>query len=158
VTAQPDVTELALGEGDEFLVVASDGLWDVLDSQEVVKLARRDLQRGQTPQARTKANGGGRTGCECRLVCGPGPRLLLLLSSPQPPSPPHPSRVAALLLTCSAWPVLQEIADRLSQLAVKRGSQDNITVILVDLGRVDWGKQGGGGSLLGGLGSLFGSR
>jgi len=29
----PDVTELALHDGDEFLVVASDGLWDVLDSQ-----------------------------------------------------------------------------------------------------------------------------
>lgn len=50
VTSQPDVTELALHEGDEFLVVASDGLWDVLDSPEVVKLARRDLQRGASPQ------------------------------------------------------------------------------------------------------------
>ena len=33
VTSMPDVTELALHDGDEFLVVASDGLWDVLDSQ-----------------------------------------------------------------------------------------------------------------------------
>lgn len=33
VTSMPDVTELALHDGDEFLVVGSDGLWDVLDSQ-----------------------------------------------------------------------------------------------------------------------------
>lgn len=50
VTSQPDVTELALHDGDEFVIVASDGLWDVMDSQEVVKLARRDLQRGRSPQ------------------------------------------------------------------------------------------------------------
>ena len=54
VTSQPDVTELALVDGDEFLVVASDGLWDVLDSQEVVKLARRELQRGTGPQVRRR--------------------------------------------------------------------------------------------------------
>jgi serine/threonine protein phosphatase PrpC len=48
------VTELALVDGDEFLVVASDGLWDVLDSQEVVKLARRELQRGTGPQVRRR--------------------------------------------------------------------------------------------------------
>jgi serine/threonine protein phosphatase PrpC len=50
VTSQPDVTELALHDGDEFVIMASDGLWDVMESQEVVKLARRDLQRGHDPQ------------------------------------------------------------------------------------------------------------
>lgn len=102
VTAQPDVTELALQGDDEFVIVASDGLWDVMDSQEVAKLARRDLQRGNHPQ---------------------------------------------------------EVAARLSALAVKRGSQDNVAVVLIDLGKVDWSKQSaGGGGLFGSLGSLFGSR
>ncbi|KAL4422071.1 hypothetical protein ABPG77_001539 [Micractinium sp. CCAP 211/92] len=102
VTAQPDVTELALQDDDEFVIVASDGLWDVMDSQEVAKLARRDLQRGNHPQ---------------------------------------------------------EVAAKLSALAVKRGSQDNIAVVLIDLGKVDWSKQSaGGGGLFGSLGSLFGSR
>ena len=27
VLCQPDVTELALGDGDEFLILATDGLW-----------------------------------------------------------------------------------------------------------------------------------
>ena len=100
MTAQPDVTELALHEGDEFLVVGSDGLWDVMDSAEVVKLARRDLQRGNSPQ---------------------------------------------------------DVAARLSALAIKRGSQDNVAVVVVDLGRVNWAAAGNGGG--GGLfGSIFGSR
>lgn len=98
VTADPDVSEMSLCDEDEFVLVASDGLWDVMDSQEVVKLARRDLQRGQQPQ---------------------------------------------------------EVAHKLTQLAVKRGSQDNIGVVLVDLGKVDWSQTSGGGGL---FGSLFGSR
>lgn len=96
VTAQPDVTELALHDGDEFVLVASDGLWDVMDSQEVVKLARRELQRGSSPD---------------------------------------------------------EVAAKLTALAVKRGSQDNVAVVVIDLGKVDWTKKASGGGL---FGSLFG--
>ena len=48
--ADPDVTELALQPDDEFIIVASDGLWDVLPSQDAVQLARKALQAGQTPQ------------------------------------------------------------------------------------------------------------
>lgn len=50
VIADPDVTELALQPDDEFIIIASDGLWDVLPSQDAVQLARRALQAGQTPQ------------------------------------------------------------------------------------------------------------
>ena len=101
VTAQPDVTELALAGDDEFLVVASDGLWDVLDSQEVIKTARRELGRGASEQA---------------------------------------------------------VAAKLAKLAVKRGSQDNVAVVLVDLGNVDWAAAGSGrgGGGMGFLGGLFG--
>jgi serine/threonine protein phosphatase PrpC len=50
VTAEPDVLEMALQAGqDEFLVVATDGLWDVMSSQEAVTLARNDLRRGRHP-------------------------------------------------------------------------------------------------------------
>lgn len=38
VTADPEVTEMALGPGDTFLVVASDGLWDVVSSEAAVGL------------------------------------------------------------------------------------------------------------------------
>ena len=35
VTAVPEVRQLALQSGDEFLLLACDGIWDVLTNQEV---------------------------------------------------------------------------------------------------------------------------
>ena len=34
ITAEPDVRERQLGPHDEYLVLATDGLWDVMTSQE----------------------------------------------------------------------------------------------------------------------------
>ena len=107
VTAQPDVTELALHDSDEFVVVASDGLWDVMDSQEVVKLARRDLQRGLEPQVRRGWGGGGDE--QAGRASG--------------------GLVGAALRVGAPLPLLQEVASKLTTLAVKRGSQDNIGVV-----------------------------
>lgn len=152
VTAQPDVTELALQDDDEFVIVASDGLWDVMDSQEVAKLARRDLQRGNHPQVR---GGGGAQAARHGMLPRAAPtcprHLWQLLSRFGCTSCPEPM--------AAYRPPLQEVAAKLSALAVKRGSQDNIAVVLIDLGKVDWSKQSaGGGGLFGSLGSLFGSR
>jgi serine/threonine protein phosphatase PrpC len=36
VTSKPDVSTYRIEEGDEFIVLGSDGLWDVMSSQEVV--------------------------------------------------------------------------------------------------------------------------
>ena len=47
VVATPDVTELRLREGeDEFLIVASDGLWDYMPAGEAVRWARNEFKRG----------------------------------------------------------------------------------------------------------------
>ncbi|KAK9825401.1 hypothetical protein WJX81_000526 [Elliptochloris bilobata] len=46
VVARPDVIEAAVNEGDEFLILASDGLWDVMSSRDAVTYARADFQRG----------------------------------------------------------------------------------------------------------------
>ena len=35
MVATPDIEQFALEEGDEFLVLACDGIWDVLTNQEV---------------------------------------------------------------------------------------------------------------------------
>uniref|UniRef100_A0A7N0V256 Protein-serine/threonine phosphatase n=1 Tax=Kalanchoe fedtschenkoi TaxID=63787 RepID=A0A7N0V256_KALFE len=40
VTAEPEVTETILSPGDEYLVVASDGLWDVISNDEVVRIIK----------------------------------------------------------------------------------------------------------------------
>ncbi|GFR41583.1 hypothetical protein Agub_g2304, partial [Astrephomene gubernaculifera] len=44
VVATPDVTETILSSDDEFLIVASDGLWDVLPPREAVQWARKEFK------------------------------------------------------------------------------------------------------------------
>lgn len=55
VIAQPEITILARKPDDELLLLASDGLWDVLTNQEACSLAKRCLrrarQRGATRQS-----------------------------------------------------------------------------------------------------------
>lgn len=86
VIATPDVTEIALGEHDEFLIVASDGLWDVMTSKDVVTFARSSFKKKLTAQ---------------------------------------------------------QIADKLTKVAILRHTVDNVSVVVVDLGggRGGWGKK-----------------
>jgi protein phosphatase 1L len=41
VTSEPEVTEKDLEEQDLFLVIASDGLWDVMQNEEVARIVMR---------------------------------------------------------------------------------------------------------------------
>ncbi|KAK9823944.1 hypothetical protein WJX72_006570 [[Myrmecia] bisecta] len=50
VVALPDVTEMTLSEDDEFVILATDGLWDVMESREAVSLARAEFKRGRDAQ------------------------------------------------------------------------------------------------------------
>jgi len=40
VTAEPEVTSFPLTVGDDFLILACDGLWDVVDNDAVAKIVR----------------------------------------------------------------------------------------------------------------------
>ena len=40
VSAEPDVMKLALAPTDEFVILASDGVYDVFDNEQVVRIAR----------------------------------------------------------------------------------------------------------------------
>jgi protein phosphatase 2C len=51
VIAQPEVTILARRPDDELLLLASDGLWDVLSNQEACTLAKRCLRRARQRHA-----------------------------------------------------------------------------------------------------------
>eukprot|EP00887_Chlorella_sp_A99_P005128 scaffold25.g5128.t1 len=51
VIATPDIEQLRLEEGDEFAILACDGIWDVLSNQEAVDFVRRRL-RGDAPLQR----------------------------------------------------------------------------------------------------------
>jgi serine/threonine protein phosphatase PrpC len=55
VIPTPDVTEIATSAADEFVVIASDGLWDVLSSRDACALARRALRRGEGPGGAAEA-------------------------------------------------------------------------------------------------------
>lgn len=46
VVAEPDISTRKLEESDEFLVVASDGLWDTMDDQECISETKKFLQNG----------------------------------------------------------------------------------------------------------------
>ncbi|KAL4433774.1 hypothetical protein ABPG75_000215 [Micractinium tetrahymenae] len=47
VVATPDIEQFTLEEGDEFLVLACDGIWDVLTNQEAVDFVRKRLKAGE---------------------------------------------------------------------------------------------------------------
>ncbi|KAA8533582.1 hypothetical protein F0562_030984 [Nyssa sinensis] len=81
VTASPDIFQVALGSDAEFLLLASDGLWDYMNSSDAVNFVREQLrQRG-----------------DIQIAC-----------------------------------------EALAQAALDRGSQDNVSIVIADLGRTDW--------------------
>uniref|UniRef100_A0A182X3B6 protein-serine/threonine phosphatase n=1 Tax=Anopheles quadriannulatus TaxID=34691 RepID=A0A182X3B6_ANOQN len=50
VTAYPDVEEREVSEGWDFLVIACDGIWDVLSSQAVLEFVQEEIAQGIYPQ------------------------------------------------------------------------------------------------------------
>lgn len=56
ITAMPDIKKVTLQDGDEFMVLACDGIWNVMSSEEVVKFVR-DRLNGQVEQNDAKTNG-----------------------------------------------------------------------------------------------------
>lgn len=49
ILSEPELHYMPLEKGDEFLVMASDGLWDVMSNQQVVRTARRELEMHNSP-------------------------------------------------------------------------------------------------------------
>ncbi|KAJ3372484.1 Protein phosphatase 2C 2 [Allomyces arbusculus] len=47
VTANPDIQERALGNDDEFLIMACDGIWDCVSNEECVSYVRRQIALGK---------------------------------------------------------------------------------------------------------------
>ncbi|XP_073306786.1 protein phosphatase 2C 57 [Primulina huaijiensis] len=81
VTASPDVSQVFLGPDAEFILLASDGLWDYIKSSEAVDFVRKHLRQHGDVQMASEA---------------------------------------------------------LAQLALNRYSQDNVSIIIADMGRTDW--------------------
>ncbi|KZV36439.1 hypothetical protein F511_15944 [Dorcoceras hygrometricum] len=81
ITSSPDVSQVSLGPDAEFILLASDGLWDYIKSPEAVDFVRNHLRQHGDVQMASEA---------------------------------------------------------LAQLALDRFSQDNVSIIIADLGRTDW--------------------
>ncbi|KIZ05345.1 hypothetical protein MNEG_2607 [Monoraphidium neglectum] len=103
VIVEPDVTEVRFTEDDEFLILATDGLWDAVPVNEAAALARKQFSLGRSSQ---------------------------------------------------------EVADALTDHALKRYTSDNATCIVVDLRSEARRQQQAGQRQQGGgwLGGLFGGR
>jgi len=52
VTCVPDVRKLVLNSDDEFVILACDGIWDVMDNAEAVAFVRDRLVKGEKPLSR----------------------------------------------------------------------------------------------------------
>lgn len=89
VTSEPEVTVTNRTEKDEFLILASDGLWDVISNEVACRITRQCLS----------------------------------------------GRAARIFPQAISGSSAAEAAAFLAQLAMSRGSRDNISVIVVDLKR-----------------------
>ncbi|CAI6005780.1 unnamed protein product [Closterium sp. NIES-65] len=117
VIPEPEVTITQRHPDDELVVLASDGLWDVISNEAAVDIARRCLaQRG----------GSGGTGS-----AGAAPEA--------PPAGDETAAAAAETLAAAGAQGEEEMtpaalaAAVLTKLALVRGSGDNISVVVVDL-------------------------
>ncbi|XP_062143859.1 probable protein phosphatase 2C 49 isoform X2 [Alnus glutinosa] len=48
--AEPEFRQMFLSEDDEFLIIACDGIWDAMSSQQAVSFVRRGLRRHDDPE------------------------------------------------------------------------------------------------------------
>ncbi|XP_019173442.1 PREDICTED: probable protein phosphatase 2C 50 isoform X1 [Ipomoea nil] len=104
VIPEPEMTFTPRAKEDECLILASDGLWDVMGNEEVCDVARRRILLWH------KKNGG-------------------TPSKERGDAAPSKERGDA----AASDPAAQDAAQYLTRIALQRGSQDNISVIVVDL-------------------------
>jgi protein phosphatase 2C len=90
VTAEPEVTVMDRTDQDEFLILASDGLWDVVSNEVACKIARN---------------------CMSGLAASKYPESVLGSSA-------------------------TDAASLLVEVAISRGSKDNVSVVVVQLRRL----------------------
>ena len=54
ITAQPDLLTETLLPGDEFIIIACDGVWDVMSNQQAVDFVRARLKQGKSPWSNSR--------------------------------------------------------------------------------------------------------
>lgn len=103
VIPEPEVTFTERTDEDECLILASDGLWDVINDETACDLARKCLTTSKPEEVDAAATAGG---------------VNAALAGAIPGKDESPASLAAAVLT---------------RLALARGSSDNTSVVVVDL-------------------------
>ena len=153
---EPDVLRLPMrplqpsGGGDEFVVLASDGLWDVLSDEDAVHVAKRALLvrrpcvcvcgrgGGGCLQEVTRAAASGCFALLCRASLSlPRHRLPPLVAHPTPPCT-APQRHRADNGRGHGDDEAKAAAEALLEESMRRGTADNVTVLIMLLA---WGGQ-----------------
>lgn len=101
VISEPEVSVFNRTDMDEFLILASDGLWDVISNDLACQITKRCLDGQLRRRSQEKMNGENVGGVQFNKAI-------------------HKGRAA-------------EAAAMLAELAMARGSRDNISVIVVEL-------------------------
>ncbi len=70
VSAKPSIMKYFLKQHDKFLVIASDGIWDVLEDEDTCKLCREELSTKEISQHIIKAalENGSTDNCSCLVI------------------------------------------------------------------------------------------
>lgn len=103
VICEPEVTFTDRSDDDECLILASDGLWDVINNETACDIARKCLTTTSPEEVDAQATAGGAD---------------VSLAGAVPGKEQTPASLAAAVLT---------------RLALARGSSDNTSVVVVDL-------------------------
>jgi len=121
--SRPDITTLKILPAHEFMILACDGLWDVLSSQQAVNYVRRrlfvhgDVQRASQDLIKKALEYGSVDNVSAVIVClnqilkGPGNTLQKLFGATPPMSPPKSPRMSDE--TTSSTPESSVIIDNL---------------------------------------------
>ena len=89
VESEPDVLRLPLRRGDGFVVLGSDGLWDVMSDEDAVSVADQVLKVGGAGQVRVWV-----TRCQWPCLCHLGHRCIQVGAISEAAQSPWMSRVA----------------------------------------------------------------
>ncbi|KAJ3706312.1 hypothetical protein LUZ61_010017 [Rhynchospora tenuis] len=124
VTSEPDIRTIRRSDQDEFLILASDGLWDVLSNEMACNVVRQSLDEADPadPIGLTAPTN------PAEAVAGPSEPVTASPEGEEQQQEEHAPESADQM-----EPRCRLASAILARLALGRGSGDNISVIVVDL-------------------------
>lgn len=123
VSSEAEIKQLAVEEGDEFVILATDGLWDVMSSEEAVNFVHSVMSA--SVGALTEGVGDGVGGAGAEGVAGQRPADMKIFDWTKQHADDRGIIRAAMMAR------KKKMARYLSEEAFRRGTSDNVTVVVV---------------------------